>query len=323
MDKLGHPTDYGRGTVRGTAVSRSRRVLALAALCLALGPLALAACGGSDDEGSASGEEQSDGALSRTELVDKVKPSLVAIAAEPPGQTVSIAKGGLHSHGSGVVYDASKGLVLTSNHLVEDAGSLKVTVGDREVQGRQVARAQCNDLAIVRLRPKPPGLVEIPIGRSSELKPGQEIVALGYLRPPGSPRPDLITTDGDVSSVNVQGSVHPDLPSLPSLILTQAPLRTQMSGGPLVNDEGELVGLATLIDTGQGGPTTQAPFSAVSSDHIRKLLDQLEPGEGAAFGGWENEHKCHQAMAKIAQDVYVSHGGPAPKKGGSKHSGGH
>ena len=296
------------GPPPSTPVARVRlRTAALAALVaagLALG----AGCGGDSEDQAESSQPAAGEETGRAGMIERVKPSVVAVTAVPRGQDRSTDEGASHSHGSGVVYDARRGLVLTSNHFVESAVSLQVNVGDREVQGVPVARAQCNDLTLIRLRPKPSGLEQVKMADSSAIKPGEEVTAIGWLRPPGSPAPEFISTSGSVSTVDVQGEVHPELPAFPSLLLMQAPLRPAMSGGAVVNDAGELVGLATYIDTGQGGPSTQAPYSAVTSNHLRKLLAQLKPSEGAAYSGWYDQHKCHPAMAMLTEGSYVRHG---------------
>jgi len=294
-------------------MTRFRLALLPALLTLALA--AATGCGG-DSEQSNSGDSTpaggTDSESGRSAMINRVKPSVVAVTAVPKGQNRDTSEGASHSHGSGVVYDAGRGLILTSNHFVESAVSLQVDVNGRTVQGRPVARAQCNDLTLVRLRPKPPGLTAIKFGNSDGVKSGEDVVALGYLRPPGSPAPEFISTNGAVSAVDVQGEVHPELPAVPSLMLFQAPLRPAMSGGPVVNEAGEMVGLSTFIDTGQGGSTTQAPFSAVTSNQLDKLLGQLKPTEGAVFSGWYDQHECHHAMAALTEGSYVKHG--------SKHS---
>jgi S1-C subfamily serine protease len=294
-------------------MTRFRLALLPALLTLALA--AATGCGGDSEQGN-SGESTpaggTDSESGHTAMINRVKPSVVAVTAVPKGQDRDTSQGAAHSHGSGVVYDAGRGLILTSNHFVEQAVSLQVDVNGRTVQGRPVARAQCNDLTLVRLRPKPPGLTAIKFGDSDRVKSGEDVVALGYLRPPGSAAPEFISTNGAVSAVDVQGEVHPELPAFPSLMLFQAPLRPAMSGGPVVNGAGEMVGMSTFIDTGQGGPTTQAPYSAVTSNQLDKLLGELKPTEGAVFSGWYDQHECHHAMAALTEGSYVKHG--------SKHS---
>jgi S1-C subfamily serine protease len=319
-------------TSGGSIGTRSVRCRAAVAMLGALCACLLAACGGSSGESSQPPEDKRNSAESLTgaDLVEKVKPGTVAVVAQPPGETTPPKVGGLHAHGSGIIYDARRGLVLTSNHLVEGAGSIKVRVNERtEIQGRAVARAQCDDVALLALSPKPAGLVDLPLGDVTKLREGETVTAVGYLLPPDG-RQRLITGEGPVSAIDVPGQVHPDLPSLPSLVLHQAPLQAPSSGGALVNSKGELMGLNTVIgDPGAG------PFKAVSSRRLTELLGQLKPGSGSRFRGWGSEHgECHTVLAKLSQESLVSHGGPddgkkasgpgsrSPGAGGA-HGGGH
>jgi S1-C subfamily serine protease len=317
MDKRRHGSHNGDAEDRAPhlptrtpgAPFRVGLLIAVLALVLAV----VSGCGGDSGEDQSQGSDESSSAASgseddRTAMIERVKPSVVAVTTVPKGQGRSTDEGAAHSHGSGVVYDAKKGLILTSNHFVEQAVSLSVDVNGREVQGRPVARAQCNDLTLIRLRPRPPSLTAIKFGNSARVKSGEDVVALGYLRPPGSPAPQFISTNGAVSAVGVPGEVHPELPAFPSLLLFQAPLRPAMSGGPVVNTAGEMVGLSTFIDTGQGGPTTQAPFNAVTSNQLDKLLSQLKPTKTAVYSGWYDQHECHHAMAALTEGSYVKHG---------------
>lgn len=277
--------------------------------------LALGSCGNDDSGDSASkAATTANGALSPQELLAKVQASTVSVVTQPPGVTLEPAKGGEHAHGSGVIYDAQKGLVLVSNHLVENAGSIDVVVGGATtVHARLVARAQCNDFAVVSLRPKPLGMTAMKIASSKDVQPGDEVTAVGYLKSATAKKATVIRTNGEVSSVNISAQVTPDLPNFPSVILHQAPLQLQMSGGPLVNDRGELVGLATFVPDEKATGT----WAAVSSDYLKLRLGELEGSEGKLFVGWKDQHACHGRMLKIADKVLVRHG----DSGG--HGGGH
>jgi len=281
--------------------------VAASAACLAL-VLGAASCGGSSGGGSGT---TTTGALSESQVVAKVKPSVVAITAQPPGVTTAPSKGGQHAHGSGVIYDAANGRVLASDHVVENAGTIEVTVnGNTKVHARLLSRAQCNDFVILSLTPKPPGLSQIKFGNSSSLNVADKVTAVGYLSPAGAPV-SLISTQGSVNSVNVSAEVTSGLPAFPSLVLHQAPLEQQMTGGPLVNNQGELVGLDVVIP----GEASSGPSNAVSSDYIKQRLGQLRPAKDGTLVGWADQHKCHGQMFKIANKVLVSHGG----HGGHEH----
>jgi S1-C subfamily serine protease len=273
--------------------------------------MAALGCGGSSSSTTAaktqSSAESKEGPLSSADIEKLVRPSTVSIVSQPPGESRAPSKHGEHAHGSGVIWDAGRGLVLTSDHLVENAASIEVVVNGRTtVHARMVARAQCNDVAILELHPKPAGMTAVHVGDSSALAVDSKVTALGYLKPASATKPSPIGTTGDVSAVDVGAKLSPDLPDFPKVVLHQAPLQAPMSGGPLVNDRGELVGVSTLVP---GAPTT-GQYAAVSSSYLKRRISELKPGEGGLLAGWKDQHACHGKMIKIANRVLVSHGAP-------------
>jgi S1-C subfamily serine protease len=271
--------------------------------------LVLASCGG-DSGATKSAGTPAGGALDAQALVDRVAKSTVSIVSKPVGEEGMTSGGAMHAHASGVIWDADKGLALTSDHHVEKAGTIEVSVnGETPLHARLVARAQCNDFAVLALHPKPAGLTAIDVVDSNTLQIGDEVNAIGYLRSASASKASLIRTTGGVSSVDVSAPVSPDLPDLPSVILHQAPIQLQMAGGPLVDNRGRLVGLITLVP----GHASSAPYAAVSSHYIMQRMSELEPAPGGELSGWEDQHACHGQMQKIAERVWVSHG--AAKKG--------
>jgi S1-C subfamily serine protease len=287
----------------GRIARRAAHGIAVVALVVALG------CGGSDSKPQTqtkTAAASKAGPLTSEEVGQRVRPSTVSIVTQPPGESQAPSKHGAHAHGSGVIWDAGQGLVITSDHLVENAGSIEVVVNQQPpVHARLVARAQCNDIALIALHPKPAGMTGIQVGDSSALKIGAKVTALGYLKPASAPKPIPIATSGEVSAVDLPASLSPDLPDLPKVILHQAPLQQQMSGGPLVNDRGELVGVSTLVP----GAPPSGQFGAVSSNYLKRRISQLKPGPGGLIG-WKDQHACHGRMLKIANRVLVTHGAP-------------
>jgi S1-C subfamily serine protease len=292
----------------GRFASRAAQVISVVALVAVLG------CGGSDSEPRTTGASESKSRpLTSEEIGQRVRPTTVSIVTQPPGESRAPGKHGAHAHGSGVIWDAGQGLVLTSDHLVENAGSIEVVVNEQTtVHARLIARAQCNDVAILALHPKPAGMTAIQVGDSSALALGAKVTALGYLKPATATKPSPIATSGEVSAVDVSAKLSPGLPDFPKVILHQAPLQPQMSGGPLVNDSGELVGVSTLVP----GTTPSGQFAAVSSNYLRRRIAELKPGAGGLLGGWKDQHACHGQMLKIANRVLVTHGAPGEHEHG-------
>jgi S1-C subfamily serine protease len=268
--------------------------------------VALTACGSdstpAEDQRRPTGDQ-----LSPKELVQQVERSTVSIVTQPPSESREPSAHGAHAHGSGVIWDADSGMVLTSDHLVENAGTIDVTVnGDTPVKGKLVARAQCNDIAVLTLNPKPAGLTAIGVAEKSDLEIGDEVTAVGYLKSAAATKASLIATHGAVASPNVSAEVSDDLPPLPSVVLHQASMEEQMSGGPLVNARGDLEGLLILVP----GERTSGPNAAVTSDYLSGELDKLHEKSDGTLTGWKDQHACHRAMIRIANRVLVSHGPP-------------
>jgi S1-C subfamily serine protease len=271
--------------------------------------MALAACGSSSTpDATRRATAEGGGRVSAQEIVKQVTPETVSIVTQPRGESKDPTKHGRHAHGSGVIWDAGKGRVLTSNHLVENAGKITVTVNGttKGIEARRVARAQCNDVAVLELKDKPSGLTGIKVDSSADLEIGDPVTAVGYLKSASAKHASLIVTSGTVSARNVPFAVSDLLPDLPSAVLHQAPVATQMSGGALVNDRGRFVGLLTLVP---GEPSTGV-FAAVSSDYLYQRIAQLKEGRNGRLRGWKDQHRCHGKMLTIAGRVLVSHGPP-------------
>jgi S1-C subfamily serine protease len=261
----------------GCSVHRSLIPAATALVTLAA---AVSGCGGS---GKSSGSKSATtAALTQPQLVAKVAPSVVEISGQ---------EGNLQVGGSGVVIDASRGLVLTNAHVVAGLASISAKVGDNassEGPARVIATSPCDDLAVVQLIDKPTGLQALPLGSSAGVVSGQGVTALGYPASFANPtQQTVVSTTGTVSSPNVPADPSPDLPHYASTIQHQAPINPGNSGGPLVDQQGRLIGINTLGNTQQGGRAIQGQYYAISIDHIKQLLPALEAGHSQADVGWD------------------------------------
>jgi S1-C subfamily serine protease len=168
--------------------------------------------------------------------------------------------------GSGVVID-SDGLVLTNAHVVERVDTVSVTLADgQQLDGQVVGTDSVTDLALVRLegRDLPP---KAPLGDSEIMQVGDWAIALGT--PFGLER---TVTLGIVSSlhrnINSLGFADKRL----DLVQTDAAINPGNSGRPLVNSEGEVIGINTLV---RSGPGAGLGF-AIPINLARRVADQLE-----------------------------------------------
>ena len=218
--------------------------------------------------------------LTQTQLIAKLKPTLVRIEGKGGG-------------GTGFVVDARRGLVVTNAHVAVALKSMKAQVGDdpaTETPAQLLAASPCDDLAVVKLVNVPPSLDQAALGESGGVQNGQHVTALGY---PGSFEEDeaiggkglaqqLVNTEGSVSSANVAAAPDPGLPRFPSTIQHQAPVNPGNSGGPLVDDFGRVIGINTLRN-----PEVQGQFYAISIDRAKPVVTELLAGKSRGLVGWE------------------------------------
>jgi len=151
--------------------------------------------------------------------------------------------------GSGVIYD-KKGdayYILTNNHVIEDADSIKITVSEnKSYTGKLVGSDPNVDIAVVKINTKD-DLVLSKIGDSSQVSVGDFAVAVG--NPFGL---NGTMTFGIISAVG-RSNIQSDKVTLTDFIQTDASINPGNSGGPLLNINGEVIGINTLIYSQSGG----------------------------------------------------------------------
>jgi serine protease Do len=154
-----------------------------------------------------------------------------------------------HGTGSGVVIDA-RGDIITNSHVAEHAAKVTVTFADgREFPAKVVGTDPETDIAVVRMVNPPPGLVAARLGDSRNLEVGEWVLAIGS--PLGL---DQSVTAGIISGKGkVTRNVHMSGERMREYIQTDAKINPGNSGGPLVNLQGEVIGINTLINVGPGG----------------------------------------------------------------------
>ncbi len=217
------------------------------------------------------------------QLVERVSPSVVQIFVTgyvPPDEEDQTATGEPaleRSTGSGVILD-SDGYILTNAHVIEYATRLEVELPlaatggapgrsivrrrGRNVGAQVVAIDHETDLAVVKVEAK--GLPALPIGDSDTLRPGQLVLAFGS--PLGL---DSSVTMGVVSAVARQ--LNADDPMI--YVQTDAPINPGSSGGALVDTEGKLVGINTMIYSQSGG--NEGIGFAAPSNIVRNVFTQI------------------------------------------------
>jgi len=168
------------------------------------------------------------------------------------------------SLGSGVIVDAAKGYVLTNNHVVGGADDITVTLQDgRTFKGKLIGTDPDTDVAVVQIPAK--GLKALAVADSSKLRVGDFVVAVGDPFGLGQ-----TVTSGIVSALGRSGLGGA---GYQNFIQTDASINPGNSGGALVNLNGELVGINTMILSPSGG-NVGIGF-AIPSDLTTQVMRQL------------------------------------------------
>lgn len=167
--------------------------------------------------------------------------------------------------GSGVIFDA-EGLLLTNAHVVEGADTLQVELTDgRSVAAKVVGKDSLTDLAVVRLEGKGPWPTAA-LGDSDRLRVGDWAIAVG--NPFGL---ENTVTMGIISNLNRNVAQLGISGKRLDLIQTDAAINPGNSGGPLLNAEGEVIGINTLV---RSGPGAGLGF-AIPINRARSIAQQL------------------------------------------------
>ncbi len=148
--------------------------------------------------------------------------------------------------GTGAIVD-ERGYILTNYHVVSDVRRIEVTADDRRTYTAElVAYDEAADLAIIKI-PAPQPLPTIRIGTSSDLMEGEAVIALG-----NAYGYEQTVTRGIISALNRDVQVS-DTQSYDDLIQTDASINPGNSGGPLLNIDGEMIGVNVAVRAGAQG----------------------------------------------------------------------
>jgi len=193
------------------------------------------------------------------------------------------------SLGSGFVIDPS-GLIVTNNHVVEDADDITVTLNDgTSLPAKLVGHDEKTDLALLRVKPKAP-LPAAHFGDSDRARIGDWVIAIGNPYGLGS-----TVTAGIVSARDRDIAAGP----YDDFIQTDAPINRGNSGGPLFDMQGNVVGVNSAIFSPSGG-SVGIGF-AIPSNMVRQVIDQLHL-YGQTRRGWLGV-RVQQVTSDIAEGL--------------------
>ncbi|ACF46583.1 protease Do [Prosthecochloris aestuarii DSM 271] len=181
----------------------------------------------------------------------------------------------LRGLGSGVVVSAD-GYILTNNHVVDNADVIYIrTYENNKVAAKVVGKDPKTDLAVIKADVK--GLKPIAIGDSDALRVGEWVIAIG------SPLGENLARTVTQGIVSAKGRANVGLADYEDFIQTDAAINPGNSGGPLVNINGELVGINTAIASRTGG--FEGIGFAVPSNMAKKVMQSLI-SNGKVTRGW-------------------------------------
>ena len=171
-----------------------------------------------------------------------------------------------HGLGSGVVISPD-GYIVTNNHVIDGAVDIRVTMTDRRILPAKLIGADpLTDLAVIKIDGV--NLPSVPLGDSTQLHPGQTVLAFG--NPLGF---RFTVTRGIVSALNRPNPFAADRRSPGQFIQTDAAINPGNSGGPLVNAHGEVVGINTFLVSETGGFSGMG--FAIPAQIVKPTVDSL------------------------------------------------
>jgi putative serine protease PepD len=175
---------------------------------------------------------------------------------------------------------SSDGLVLTNAHVVNGATNITVTMADGSTHSASIVGLDATaDIAVIKIADVS-GLTPVTFAKSADVTAGDAVIAVGNAEALGN-TPSV--TAGIVSATN--RSLRSSDSTLSGLLQTDAAISPGNSGGPLVDVNGDVVGMNTAVETGtSSAPAANIGF-AIPSDTLTKALPDLEAGKSNGSNG--------------------------------------
>jgi len=212
--------------------------------------------------------------------------------------------------GTGWVYNAAQGFIVTNYHVVGGATSVQVTIAGRQRPADVFAVAPCDDLAMLKVNDTS-GLEQFNLGSQNDLEAGERVVTLGFPDSLSS-TPTLQSNDGTISAVHADDAAE----GYPNLIQHNATINAGNSGGPLVDLDGNLIGVNTLVkfQTSEANPRpVQGEFYSIPADRVKELAPTLTAGTDLGHDGigLESLVVAGTGTSSVLLIAGVESGGPA------------
>ena len=284
----GYPGGPGYGAGYGFATeppppprrNHKRGLVITGAVALAAGAAAGGLIGGLHPTSVSMATATSKTVLSTSQIASRVDPGLVDVVSTLGDQQATAA-------GTGIVL-TSNGEILTNNHVIDGATSIKVTdVGNgRTYTATVVGYDASQDVAVIQLQ-NASGLTVASLGDSSTVQTGDSVVALGNAEGKGgtpSVAAGTVTALNQSITASDEGSGNSE--QLTGLIETNANIQPGDSGGSLVNSYGQVIGMDTAASSGttfqsQSGQAAEQAY-AIPINEATSIAQQIEAGTTSA-----------------------------------------
>jgi len=206
-------------------------------------------------------------------IIAKIEPAVVRIETED-------------GMGSGMIIDKS-GYILTSNHIVEDAQSATIILtGGGQYQGTVIGKDETSDLAIIKITASGFDFPVVILGNSDKLESGEEVIAIGYsLGLEGS----TTVSKGVISALRYSNSVR--------YIQTDAAINPGNSGGPLINLNGDVVGIVTFKFVGEA---VEGMGFAITINDAKPFITEVREKKQAL----EEAQREKQALLELEKETF-------------------
>ncbi|MDQ2743376.1 MAG: trypsin-like peptidase domain-containing protein [Chloroflexota bacterium] len=266
--------------------------------------------------------------LSWTDVAQRDGPAVVTIINQQAPQTdpfFNTTVPGSKDEGSGFIVD-TKGDIVTNNHVVANSQGLTVVFSDgRQATAHLVSADQFHDLAVIKVNATVPAVLHF---ATAEPQPGEPVLAIGSAL--GEFRNSV--TSGIVSALGRTINEPNGVTTLHDMIQTDAAINQGNSGGPLLNDLGEVIGVNTAVTRGSsqsdffglggsgGSVVAEGLGFAIPASTVKNVAARLVLHKPPAFLGVTYQVVTQQASAfyKLPIGAYieaVKAGSPAARAG--------
>ncbi len=218
------------------------------------------------------------------DTANKVSPAVVSIVAKSQVQTIFGNTAESSSAGTGFII-TSDGLILTNKHVVSETSAvyIVITADGKNYDGTIQSVDPLNDLAVVKISAN--GLPVVELGDSDQLQVGQWVVTIGN----ALGQYQNTVTAGVISAkrrdIQASDSSGSSSENLSGMLQTDAAINAGNSGGPLVDLEGQVIGINTAVASGAQGIGFAIPINAAKSaiDSIKKTGKIIRPYLGVRY----------------------------------------